>query len=229
VLRSPLKGGVLLSIAALVRDEIDRAETNSFIVVREVVEHLGARHAVELALARAASQGRVVPVRRGLYWKGTQTRFGSTRPDALDSALAVARAAGFDSGVGPTGWSASHALGLSTQIPARTHVAVPGRVPAPPPGVEFHQRSPRGRHGLGVLDVALLEVLSQFPGQIEASWEDVVAKTRSLMVDGQVDVEQVLGSARMQRSLAAREAAERLSHDLGLPRRAGARRSSRDR
>jgi hypothetical protein len=207
-----------MSIAGLVREEIDRAETNSFIVVREVVERLGARHAVELALARAARQGHLVLLRRGLYWKGRQTRFGSTRPDALDSALAVARTAGFSSGVGPTGWSASHALGLSTQVPARTHVAVPGRAPAPPPGVEFHSRSPRGRHGLGVSDVALLEVLSQFPGQIEASWEDVVAKTRVLVADGQVDVDKVLASARRQWGLAARGAADRLSDDLGLSR-----------
>lgn len=210
-----------MSVAARVRDEIDRAEKNSFIVVRDVVEHFGARHAVELALTRAASQGQLVSVRRGLYWKGAQTRFGSTRPDALDSALAVARAAGFDSGVGPTGWSASHALGLSTQIPARTHVAVPGRPPAPPPGVEFHQRSPRGRHGLRVLEVALLEVLSEFPDQVEASWGDVVAKTRSLVADGQIDINVVVASARMQWSRAARAAADRLSNDLGLSRRAG--------
>lgn len=207
-----------MSIAARVREEIDRAETDSLIVVREVVERLGARHAVELALGRAASQGHLVPLRRGVYWKGRQTRFGSTRPDALDSALAIARSAGFTSGVGPTSWSASHALGLSTQIPARTHVAVPGRPPAPPPGVEFHQRSPRGRHGLGVSEVALLEVLSQFPGQTEASWEEVVVKTQALVTDGQIDVDKVVASARRQWSLATRGAAERLSDDLGLSR-----------
>jgi hypothetical protein len=74
---------------------------------------------------------------------------------------------------------------------------------------------------LRVLEVALLEVLSQFPDQVEASWEDVVAKTRSLVADGQVDINRVVTSARLQWSLAAREAAQRLSNDLGLSRRAG--------
>lgn len=206
-----------MSVAALVRDEIDRAATGSFIVVRDVVDHIGSRHAVELALTRAADDGRLTPVRRGLYWKGARTRFGSTRPDALDAALGVARASGFDSGVGPTGWSASHVLGLSTQIPAQTHVTVPGRVPAAPAGVRFHQRSPRGRLGLGVLEVALLEVLAQFPRQTEASWDDLVARTRSLIADAQVDVQKVLDAAHKQRSLAARASADRLKADLAGP------------
>lgn len=210
-----------MSVAAQVRDKIKSADSGTWFVVRDVVDQIGSRHAVELALTRAAGEGQLVPVRRGLYWKGAKTRFGTTRPDALDAALAVARVNDFDSGVGPTGWSASHALGLSTQIPARTHVAVPGRVPAAPVGVQFHQRSPRGRRGLGVLDVALLEVLSQFPDQIEASWSELVERVRSLIEDGQIDLTKIKAAAFSQRNVAARDSVERLVADLRPASRTG--------
>ncbi|TDO50666.1 hypothetical protein EV643_104159 [Kribbella sp. VKM Ac-2527] len=208
-----------MSVASMVRDEIERADTGTWFVVRDVVDQIGSRRAVELALTKAAREGRLVSVRRGLYWKGARTRFGTTRPDTLDAALAVARVNDFQTGVGPTGWSASHTLGLSTQIPAMTHVAVPGRPPAPPAGVQFHSRSPRGRLGLGVLDVALLEVLSQFPDQIEASWDELVAKVQALIADGQIDIAKVKAAALKQHSVATRATAERLVTDLARPDR----------
>ena len=211
-----------MSIAALVRDKIEQADIGAWIAVRDVVDQIGSRHAVELALTRAASEGNLVSVRRGLYWKGAKTRFGPTRPDALDAGLAVARIHDFTSGVGPTGWSASHALGLSTQIPAETHIAVPGRVPAAPAGVRFHHRAPRGRVGLSVLEVALLEVLSQFPDQVEASWEELVERVQSLIADGQIDIARVKNAALKQHRLATRKSAERLSSDLGRTDRGSA-------
>lgn len=210
-----------MSVASLVRDEIAEADTGTYFAVRDVVARIGGRHAVELAMARAAADGDIVPVRRGLYWKGAKTRFGSTRPDTLDAAIAVARASDFDSGVGPTGWSASHVLGLSTQIPAMTHVVVPGRPPAPPSGVQFHQRSPRGRAGLGVLEVALLEVLAQFPNQVEASWYELVDKARSLVADAQIDLIKVAGAANKQHSTAVRSRTEDLLAALGVGTAAG--------
>jgi len=209
-----------MSVAALVRDKIKQADTGTWIVVRDVVDQIGSRHAVELALTKAAGEGALVSVRRGLYWKGAKTRFGPTRPDALDAALAVARLHDFTSGVGPTGWSASHALGLSTQVPAETHVAIPGRVPAAPPGVRFHHRASRGRAGLGVLEVALLEVLSQFPDQVEASWEELVARVQSLIANGQIDRARVREAALKQHRIATRKSAERLDEDLDLADRA---------
>lgn len=190
-----------MSVAAEVREQIERAETGSYFRVADLIaEHPGKRRAVEMALVRAAAAGDVVPVRRGLYWKGMRTRFGSTAPDTLDAALAVAhRIAGKSTGVGPCGWTASNVLGLSTQIPARTHVAIPGRPPTPPPGVEFHSRPTTGREGLGVLEVALLEVLRAFPQCVESDWSAVVKTARSLVADGQVDLSKIQRAAQRER------------------------------
>lgn len=204
-----------MSVAAEIRDQIQRAESGSYFrLVDLVAEHPGKRRAVEVALSRAAAAGDVVSVRRGLYWKGVKTRFGSTVPDALDAALAVAhKIAGKTSGVGPSGWTASHVLGLSTQIPACTHVAIPGRPPTSPPGVEFHSRPTTGREGLGVLEVALLEVLRAFPHCVESDWPGVVKTARSLAADGQVDPEKIQRAAQRERP-AVRDRAAALVQSL---------------
>lgn len=204
-----------MSVAAEIREQIQRAESGSYFRLTDLIaEHPGKRRAVEVALSRAAAKGEVVSVRRGLYWKGVKTRFGSTAPDALDAALAVAhRIAGQRTGVGPSGWTASHVLGLSTQIPACTHVAIPGRPPTPPPGVEFHSRPTTGREGLGVLEVALLEVLREFPHCVESDWSGVVQVARGLVADGQVDLGKIQRAAQRERP-AVRDRAATLVQSL---------------
>lgn len=200
-----------MSVAAAVRQEIDAARVGDWFTVQEVAARHGRRHAVELALTRAAHRGDLVPIKRGLYWKGAKTRFGTTAPDALDAALAAARAAGFPIGVGPAGWTASHVLGLSTQIPALVHVAVPGRPPKAPDGVKFHQRAPAGRAGLGVLDVALLEVLRTFPHMVQSDWDAVVRRVETLAREGRIDAVAVLAAAQWER----RPGMRALADDLG--------------
>lgn len=204
-----------MSVAAAVRQEIDAARVGDWFTVQDVAERHGRRHAVELALTRAAHRGDLVPVKRGLYWKGRKTRFGTTAPDVLDAALAAARAAGFSTGVGPAGWTASHVLGLSTQIPALVHVAVPGRPPEPPQGAKFHQRATAGRAGLGVLDVALLEVLRTFPHMVQSDWADVVRRVERLARESRVDVPAVLAAAQRERHPAMRARAQELGRALG--------------
>lgn len=200
-----------MSVAAVIRAEIANAPTGSWFVVQDLVERLGERRAVELALFRAARAGDLVSIRRGLYWKGVKTRFGTTKPGTFDAGLGVLRAVGFESGIGPTGWSASHALGLSTQIPAETHIAVPGRPPTPSTGVKYHERNSRWRLDLSVLEVALLEVLREFPYRVEADWETLAERAQKLHDEGQLDLIEVASVAARERHPAARARANSLA------------------
>lgn len=115
-------------------------------------------------LSHLATEGELVKVRSGLFYRGVPTRFGMTHPSLLDAAVAIAGI-----GSGPCRVAAAHLLGLTTQVPGIVDVAVPGSVPAPVVGVRFHQR-PYGRceRRLSAIEVAVVEVLRD-PGSIEVS------------------------------------------------------------
>ena len=69
-------------------------------------------------------------------------------------------------------------LGLTTQVPGRPCVAVPGRVPVAVHGVRFCSRTPRRRElGMNALEVAVVEVLRDWPLSVEASWGDAEGRT----------------------------------------------------
>jgi hypothetical protein len=132
--------------------------------------------AIDTALSRLAAAHELIRVRKGLYWKGTQTRFGMTRPSAYEVALHVA-----GPGSGPASVAAAHELGLTTQVPSIFEVAVPGKTPDPYPGIRFRSRPyERRERGLRSLEVAVLEVLRD-PTVIEASHDQLVARIRELI------------------------------------------------
>lgn len=127
-------------------------------------------------MSRLAGSGELVRVRKGLYWRGKQTRFGMTRPGALDVALAVA-----GPGSGPAGVAAAHMLGLTTQVPGTVEVAAPGKVPEPIKGVRFRSRPyARQARKLRPMEVAVLEVLRD-PGAVELPWRAVEGRLAELM------------------------------------------------
>jgi hypothetical protein len=134
-----------------------------------------------------SSEGKLVRVRKGLYWKGVPSRFGAGRPNPLDVALKLT-----PKGVGPTGWTASHALGLSTQVPAGSELAITGRRPAPPAGVSFHSRSNLDRLNLRYHEIALLEVLREWPHRTEADWPTLLDSVRKLERNGLVNSKRIL-------------------------------------
>ena len=116
----------------------------------------GSQRAVDSALSRMARDpdGPVVRVRNGLYWtKPAPTRFGTGSPDPVDAAMAVA-----GRGAGPAGWSATLALGLSTQVPATPTIAVVGRPPKGIDGVRFVSRSNLDRRDLTPIEVAVRDL-----------------------------------------------------------------------
>lgn len=149
---------------------------------------------VDAIMARLAAAGELQRIRRGLYWRGAQSRFGMTPPSEDDIALEVAGVPG----VGPSGLSAANDLGLTTQVPSQVIVAVPRRPPRAQPGIRFVSRAGRiGRmlHELSWMEVAMLEVLTDWAQVIEV--DDVTATRRmvALIDDGHVRVDKLVAAA----------------------------------
>lgn len=142
---------------------------------------MGSDRAVESALSRLTKAGELIRVRRGLYFRGKTTLFGMTRPSVLDIAVEVA-----GPGSGPSGLAAAHMLGLTTQVPSTTEVAVPGSAPESLRGVRFRSR-PYSRRELKMrpLEVAILEILRD-PAAADAPWSDVKQRIDDLIASKQV-------------------------------------------
>ncbi|MCK6480072.1 MAG: hypothetical protein L6R43_07955 [Planctomycetes bacterium] len=202
------------TVASVVREKLGRAPPGSFF---RTTDFRGPRSAVECYLSRlAAGGGRLLRVRRGLYWKGGESRFGAGRPPVDE---VVRRVAG-DRAVGPAGWSASHALGLSTQVPAEGAYAVVGAAPAGIPGVRFHCRRNLRRLGLRYLEVALLEVLRDWPSTVETDWSALVDRVAGLRDAGHLRPARLRGAVAGERGPAVRALFARLDGDLPAARRA---------
>jgi hypothetical protein len=168
----------------------------------------GSRRAIEVEMSRLAAEGEVIRVRKGLYWKGPKTRVGMPFPRPLDLGLEVA-----GPGSGPAGVSAAHLLGLTTQVPAVEQVAVPGRVPAPVPGVRFVSRSIERRiGGLRPVEVALIEVLRDGPTLIEQPWTHVSTVVEQLVDAGEVRPGVIATQVGHEHHVAARQR----WNDLGI-------------
>lgn len=181
------------SVAATVRSRVDRSRVGTFFSVGDFT---GSPRAVETALSRLAGAGRgLTHVRKGLYWKGVKSAFGTGRPSPES---VVRKVAGNRSG--PSGWTASHALGLSTQVPAIPEFAIFGPAPTGIPGVVFHSRWNPERSRLRYTEIALLEVLRDWPAKVEAEWDDLVDIVHRLESDGRVRVDKVLEIASQEGS-----------------------------
>ena len=141
----------------------------------------GTDRAVESALSRLTQAEELVRVRRGLYFRGKITRFGMTRPSVLAIAIEMA-----GPGSGPSGIAAAHMLGLTTQVPGITEVAVPGKAPEPLRGVRFRSRSYSRRElKLRPIEIAVLELLRD-PTAADVSWSDVKQRIEELVASRQV-------------------------------------------
>ena len=194
-----------MSTAALVKARVVSTPRGSFVRSRDFP---GSSSAVDMALSRLVSErGPLVRVGRGVYWKGVDSRFGTGAPPALEAALEVA-----GPGAGPAGWSALRFLGLTTQLPALPHVAVPGRQPALR-NARVSKRSNALRVLLNPAEVAVLEVLREdWIDRIDGGHKALVEALRRLTTDGQIRPGSIDEVAARETSLVRRQwASERVS------------------
>jgi hypothetical protein len=119
-------------------------------------------------------------------------------------------------GIGPAGWSASHALGLSTQVPAVPEFAVVGPPPTGVPGVRFHSRRNFARLSLRYHEIALLEVLRDWPDHVERDWSDLERAVIRFRDDGRIRPNRVLKAATEEKVPAVRARLTELFSDKGL-------------
>lgn len=168
-----------LSPAAVIRETPEK----SFVHVDRLP---GSSTAARKAASRAVKDGLLLPVRRGLYYRGRRTRYGVIAPRPED----VARAVLGSRGVGPAGYSAARAWGVTTQIPPAWHVATL-RTVDPIEGVVQHDRKNLARTDLNEKEIALLELLRSPEVYVEAGWDKLVDKVRASLRTGEVSAERL--------------------------------------
>ncbi len=154
--------------------------------------------AVTDELRRLVARGELTRVRRGLYWRGRATRFG-TRP--ADRSQAVEAILKRDDAVGPAGWNATNMLGLSTQVPVIETLAVSHRPPEGLDGIRWvdrRRRTARRTARLNGIEVAMLEALDGWERYIEADAVEATQRLVGLVVDGHVRVERLVRASRTE-------------------------------
>ena len=105
------------------------------------------------------------------------------------SGAAVALKYAGDRAIGPSESSAAVALGLSTQMPAISEMAIVGRPPTSIPGVRFRERSNTKRvlMNLRPKEVAVLELARENFAPVEMSRRDMKAHLEKLKDAGEID------------------------------------------
>jgi hypothetical protein len=188
----------MLSPAAAIRESPEK----SFVHVDRLP---GSPTAARKAASRAVGEGLLLPVRRGLYYRGRRTRYGLTAPRADE----VARAVLGTRGIGPAGYSAARAWGVTTQVPPVWHVATL-RTVDPIDGVKQHERKNLARMDLSEKEIALLELLRAPEIYVEAGWDTLVRKVRVAARAGEIRVDLLRAAVPGEYNRAVRENFARL-------------------
>ena len=185
---------------------IRNAPARSFVHVNRLP---GTATAARQAASRAARSGELVPVRRGLYYRGAKTRYGITRPRIEEVVREVLGAAGN----GPAGYSAAREWGVTTQVPSSVHVAALWTAD-PIEGVTQHSRSNRERVSLNAKEIALLELLRAPEIYVETDWNTLVHKVRDTIASGEIAEDRLRVAAASERNVTVRENFDRLLTDV---------------
>lgn len=193
-----------LSPAAVIRETPEK----SFVHVDRLP---GSSTAARKAASRAVKDGLLLPVRRGLYYRGRRTRYGVVAPRPEE----VARAVLGSRGVGPAGYSAARAWGVTTQIPPAWHVATL-RTVDPIDGVVQHDRKNLARTELNEKEIALLELLRSPEVYVEAGWDTLVDKVRASLRAGEVSAERLREAVPGEYNRAVRDNFARLDAALAV-------------
>lgn len=183
------------SVARAVAERVRRSRSRFF----EVSDFPGSRAAVERALSRLEAQDELLRVRKGTYWRGSQTRFGMARPSTAQVVNHLLK--GFSYGM--TSFSAANLLGLSSQVAGVTTVAVSGGAPRDleRPAVRFVARS--GRRGQGRLrlrpeEISLLEVAAEWDDLVEVKDEEARRRLADLVAQDVLRPSALAAAARTE-------------------------------
>ena len=136
---------------------------------------------IRKALSRAAKDGVVVRVGPGVYYKGVPTKYGMTGPSDRESLKVMLG----ERGVGPAGYSAARAWGVTTQVPAVKEVATLG-ARKKLNKVKLITRSNLRRTDLNELEIALLELLRDPTTLVESGWDSLIERVREAVADGKI-------------------------------------------
>lgn len=195
----------MMSPSAVIRSAPER----SFVHVNRLP---GSPAAARQAASRAARGGELLPVRRGLYYRGAKTRYGMTRPRVEE----VAREVLGEAGSGPAGYSAAREWGVTTQVPSSFHVAT--LWPTDPiPGVTQHSRRNKKRASLNAKEIALLELLRAPDVYVEAGWDVLVERVRDAAARKEVREDALRAAIAGEWNAAVRDSCTKLVADL-VPR-----------
>jgi hypothetical protein len=149
-------------------------------------------------LRRLVAQGELTRVRRGLYWRGHQTRFGLRPADRSDAVDAIVKRR---DAVGPAGWNATNLLGLSSQVPAAEILAMSHRPPEGLDGIRWvdrRHRTARRTARLNGLEVALLETLDGWERYVEVDADDALQRLVRVVGDERVRVDRLVRASRTE-------------------------------
>lgn len=194
-------------------ETLERVPAGTFVHVDRLP---GTRAAANSAASRASTRGDLLAIRKGLYFKGTKTRYGMTRPSAEAIAVEILG----NRGVGPTGHSAARALGLTTQVPAKPSLTIAGPVPTSVPGVRVSKRNNMRRRELNYTEIALLELLrGDWESTVDGGWPALLRATTGAVRDGKVHMNAIAEALASEHSPAARANFTRLNGDLRSGRR----------
>lgn len=168
--RGPHRGSVAARVRKRVTDEGERYWRHD--------DFLGLPPAaVAMALSRLVKEGELQRIRKGLYYRSRQTRFGQSIPVASAAVAHSLRAP-----VHPAGLTAANALGFTTQNPARLEYATPASdPPAALAEATVYTRRPTERSKLTPEEGALLEFLRDRGKTSDLSPEETFARLRRLV------------------------------------------------
>ena len=179
----------------------------SFVRVADLPGTLAAKSS---AACRAHKAGNLVAVRKGLYFKGFKTRYGMTAPTPEEIATEVLGT----TGVGPTGYSAARALGLTTQVPREPALTIAGPTPTSLPGVKISRRNNMLRRNLRYTEIALLELLrGGWETTVDGGWPALVTAYRAAIQSGDIRPRALRAAIATERSPRARRNFDLLTAD----------------
>jgi hypothetical protein len=182
------------NIAKQIRNRILRSRDRTW----RVEDFEGSSNAVQAELRRLVQAGELEHVRRGVYWRGHQSRFGlagARQGEALRGLI------GDKEAVGAAGWYATNLLGLSTQI---SPVEVLSLTRRPPTGfgdlrlIDRSRRVGRRDSRLNDLEVTFLEALEGWDRFVELSGDQALRRFSELLDNEQVRADRLVAATRTE-------------------------------